>query len=162
MADRPHAAGDRAWRCATAWLASIAAAVGVGVFAFTVLLHEPRIAWQPFSPEALKTARDEGKTVLVDFSANWCPTCKLNLRFAVDTEKVAQLVERNRVAPMLADWTDRSPEIKRTINDLGYNSIPLLVIYPPGGPQGRPKVLTDLLSESQVIAALDAAGPSRK
>ena len=67
--------------------------------------------------EALAMARGEGKTVMVDFSANWCPTCKLNLRFAVDTEKVAQVVERNHVAPMLADWTDRSPVIKRTLNE---------------------------------------------
>ena len=154
--------GIAPWRRAMAWLASIAAAVAVGVFAFTLLLDQPRIAWQRFSPEALATARGDGKTVMVDFSANWCPTCKLNLRLAVDTEKVAQMVERNRVAPMLADWTDRSPAIKRTINELGYNSIPLLVIYPAGNQQSRPKVLTDLLSESQVLDALDQAGPSRK
>ena len=123
----------------------------MGVFAFTILLHEPRIAWQPFSEEALKTAQDEGKTVMVDFSANWCLTCKANLRFAVDTEKVAEVVQRNRVTPMLADWTDRSPAIKRTLNALGYNSIPQLVIYPAGDAKSRPKVLSDLLSERQVL-----------
>ncbi len=72
------------------------------------------------------------------------------------------MVQRNRVTPMLADWTDRSPAIKRTLNALGYNSIPQLVIYPAGDAKSRPKVLSDLLSERQVLEALDQAGPSRK
>ena len=99
---------------------------------------------------------------MVDFSANWCPTCKANLKFAVETDQVRKLVEQKQVVPMLADWTDRSPAIKRAINELGCNSIPLLVIYPAGDANSKPKVLSDLLSQCQVLEALDQAGPSRK
>jgi thiol:disulfide interchange protein len=146
---------------AVAWGASIVVATAVGVFAFTVLLHEPIIAWKPFSASALQTARSEGKTVMVDFSANWCLTCKRNLRFAVDTNAVEKVVKRNRVVPMLADWTDRSDTIKKSLNELGCNSIPVLAIWPPDGPQSRPIILRDWLNESDVIGALDKAGPSK-
>jgi thiol:disulfide interchange protein len=143
-----------------AWAGGIAVAAVVGLLAFTVLMHQPGIAWQPFSPEALARARAEGKTVMVDFTADWCPTCKANLKFAIDRPEVRRLIEKHRVVPMIADWTDYSPVIKQALNELGYNSIPVLAIWPPQGAQAAPIVLSDLLRESQVIEALKAAGPS--
>jgi thiol:disulfide interchange protein len=148
------------WRLA-AWLGGPAVAALVGLFAFTVLFQESKIRWQAFSPEALAHARAEGKTVMVDFSANWCLTCKTNLKFAVETDAVSELIKANGVVPMLADWTDYSPTIKQALNDLGYNSIPVLAIW-PAQPAGRNVIaLADLLRESQVLEALKQAGPSR-
>lgn len=145
-----------------AWVAAIGSAALVGTLAFTLLLVEPKLAWQPFSPNAVAQARQEGKTVMIDFSANWCLTCKANLKFSVETDEVRKLVDRNGVVTLLADWTDRSPAIKDAINQLGYNSIPLLVIYPAGSrPDEKPIVLPDLITESRVLAALEQAGPSR-
>lgn len=62
---------------------------------------------------------------------------------------------------MLADWTDYSPTIKQTLNDLGYNSIPVLAIWPAQPAGGNPIKLADLLRESDVLDALKAAGPSK-
>ncbi len=148
------------WRVA-AWVGGPAVAALVGWFAFTVLFQESKIHWQAFSPEALARARSEGKTVMVDFSANWCPTCKTNLKFAVETDAVGELIKANGVVPMLADWTDYSPMIKQALNELGYNSIPVLAIW-PAQPSGRKVIaLADLLLESQVLDALKQAGPSK-
>jgi thiol:disulfide interchange protein len=144
-----------------AWLGGGLVAALVGWFAFTALFQQPNIAWQPFSPQALAQARAEGKTVMVDFSAEWCLTCKTNLKLAVDTDAVHKLVIANRVLPMLADWTDQSPTIKKALNDLGYNSIPVLAIWPANSQDNKPIVLSDLLSESQVLKALKDAGPSK-
>lgn len=33
--------------------------------------------WQDYSPEAFAAARQQGKTVLVDIHAVWCPVCKV-------------------------------------------------------------------------------------
>jgi thiol:disulfide interchange protein len=98
---------------------------------------------------------------MVDFSANWCLTCKYNLIFAVDTRRIRALVKKNRVVPLLADWTDESPMIKEALNKLGYNSIPLLAIWPAGAADEDVIILTDVLLESEVIEALEQAGPSR-
>ena len=147
------------WRVA-AWVGGSAVAALVGLFAFTMLFQESKIPWQPFSPEALERARSEGKTVMVDFSADWCLTCKTNLKFAVETDAVRDLVKANGVVPMLADWTDRSPTIKKALNDLGYNSIPVLAIWPSKRSGKNMIVLSDLIRENQVIEALKEAGPS--
>jgi suppressor for copper-sensitivity B len=141
-----------------AWAGGILGAAAVGVFAFTVLFWEPIIPWQPFSPEALSKARTEGQTVMVDFTADWCPNCKWNSRWAIERRAVLALVEKNRVVPLLADWTDESPVIKQALNELGANSIPVLAIWPP---DGEVIVLKDLLTKGQVIDALTKAGPSK-
>lgn len=99
---------------------------------------------------------------MVDFSAEWCLTCKANLKFAVETNAVRDLVAANGVVPMLADWTDRSPTIKKALNELGFNSIPVLAIWPAENKGKSPVVLSDLLVESQVLAARQEAGPSKR
>ena len=68
-------------------------------------------------------------------------------------------MKANGVEPLLADWSDKSPTIKKTLNDLGCNSIPLLAIWP--APDSKPIVLPDLIPESKVLDALKKAGPSR-
>jgi thiol:disulfide interchange protein len=149
-------------RKASAWLGGAAVAALVGWASFTWLLEPSKIAWQPFSPEAVAEAQARGKTVMVDFTANWCPNCKLNSKWAIETDAVRDLVRANGVVPLLADWTDQSPAIKRAINDLGSNSIPLLAIWPAPGPGRKPIILHDVLPESKVLDALKEAGPSRE
>jgi thiol:disulfide interchange protein len=145
----------------TVWFAGIASAMLIGWFAFTILFVQSKIPWQPFSPAALMKARSEGKTVMVDFSAEWCLTCKTNIKFSIDTEAVRELIAKDRIVPMLADWTDESPDIKKALNDLGRNSIPVLAIWPANPKDKEVIILSDLLSQSQVIEALKEAGPSK-
>ena len=84
----------------------------------------------------------------------------MNLQFAINTKDVSKLVEANGVVPMLADWTSGSAEITESLNSLGSKSIPILAIFPAGHPE-KVLVLRDIITKSQVIAALEQAGPSR-
>ena len=122
------------------------------------------IPWEPFSRERLTDLRQKGATVLVDFSADWCMTCKYNLATAIETSKVKTEIERNRVVPLLADWTDGSPEIKLMLESLQSKSIPVLAVFPAARSDDRPPepiVLRDLITETQVLTAIREAGPSR-
>jgi len=148
------------------WVQAAAAAAVVGWGAFTLLAPgESVIEWQqPFSRDRIAELRRSGATVMVDFSADWCPTCKFNLAYAIETDRVKAAVERNRVVPVLADWTDGSNEIKVALEGLQSRSIPVLAIYPaaaPGGVCPEPIVLRDLITEKQVLEALEQAGPSK-
>lgn len=142
-----------------AWLEAIAAAAVVGVLAFQFLTPSTSmLPWQPYTPEALAAARSQGKTVMVDFTAQWCPTCKTNLKFAINRPKVKDWVEENEVVTLLADWTDRNDMIKQALRELNAQSIPLLAIYPSDANLG-PIVLPDLLTQNKVLEALAIAGP---
>ena len=147
------------------WLQAGGIVTTVGVLAFTFLGPVASvIPWEPFSRERLADLRQKGATVLVDFSADWCMTCKYNLATAIETSKVKAEIERNRVVPLLADWTDGSPEIKVMLESLQSKSIPVLAIFPPARSGDRPPepiVLRDLITETQVLSAIREAGPSR-
>jgi thiol:disulfide interchange protein len=144
------------------WLRAAAAAAIIGGGSFWLMSpSKESLPWQPYSPAALAAARAEGKTVLVDFTANWCLTCKTNLKLAINREKVRELVARNGVVPLLADWTDKDDTIKQALAELNSRSIPLLAIYPPE-PNAAPIVLPDLITQGQVLDALEQAGPSRE
>jgi suppressor for copper-sensitivity B len=147
------------------WLQAAAMGAALAATGFLWLgPHDSLIEWEkPFSPTRLAELRRGGATVMIDFTADWCPTCKLNLATAIETDRVKATLDKNRVVPVLADWSDGSDEIREFIERLGSRSIPLLAIYPgskPGEPLRDPIVLRDLLTEGQVIAALEQAGPS--
>lgn len=144
---------------AKAWVSG-AALTAVGAWAFFTYLGpiDKHIDWQPYNESRLSQLRSEGKTVLIDFTADWCLTCKTNLAFAIETENVSTLIKENKVVPLLADWTDPSDEIKKKLAELKSASIPVLAIYPP---DSKPIVLRDLVSEADVLNALKQAGPSR-
>jgi thiol:disulfide interchange protein len=97
--------------------------------------------------------------VLVDFTADWCLTCKTNLLFSINREEVREVVEKNDVVTLLADWTDKNDTIKQALHELNSQSIPLLAIY-PADPNREVVVLRDLISQSNVLDALAEAGPS--
>ncbi|HBO42583.1 MAG TPA: disulfide bond formation protein DsbD, partial [Planctomycetaceae bacterium] len=147
---------------ATAWIGGLATAAVIGIFAFTFLLAESLIPWVPFSPETLQASRDDGKTVMVDFTANWCLTCQANKNFVIETSEVADLIEENGVVPFLADFTDYSPAVKKALNDLGRNSIPVLAIWPAGAADDEVIILDDVITQGQLLDALEKAGPSQE
>ncbi|QDV22276.1 protein-disulfide reductase DsbD family protein [Aureliella helgolandensis] len=146
----------RIWMARGASLITIALGVFVSFTYFGPL--DAKLPWVDYNEAHLAQLRREGKTVMVDFTANWCLNCQINMRVAIDKEGVSEIVHENNVVPMVADWTGNSPEIREKLEELQSNSIPLLVIYPP---DGEPILLRDLITESQVIDALKEAGPSR-
>lgn len=144
-----------------AWAQGAAFAALVGYLSFTYLTpHASIIPWQPFSQAALAQLQGEGKTVMIDFTANWCATCKFNLFTAIETEDVRSLLEKNHVVPLLADWTEESAEIKSALESLHSASIPLLAVFPANG--AAPIIRRDVITKKEVLEALHEAGPSRE
>ena len=139
------------YACATVTVAGL-----VGFNLFGPVTH--LLPWEPYNEAQLTEYQREGKTVMVEFTARWCPTCQTNMLLAIDVEQVAQVCTQNNVITMLADKSRPSPHIDRKLEQLGSTSIPLLVIYPP---DGKPIVLRDTITQSKLIDALEHAGPSR-
>ncbi|MFN5466544.1 MAG: protein-disulfide reductase DsbD family protein [Pirellulaceae bacterium] len=140
-------------------------AVGLGVWSFRALGPVDKndahaINWVPYSEGELQKLLKQRKTVMIDFTADWCANCKTNLKTAIETEKVAKKIRDNRVVAMVADWTDFGPEIKQKLIELQSNGIPLLAVYPSTRPT-EPILLRALLFESNVLDALQEAGPSQ-
>ena len=66
----------------------------------------------------------------------------------------------SNIVLMVADWTNRDPEISTALDSLGRSGVPVYVMYPAGG--GQPKLLPELLTESLVLDAIDEVEQSIK
>ena len=143
-----------------AWASGIAAACLIIVI--TLKFFGPAkeiVAFEEYSEARLAQLQQEGKTVMVDFTADWCVNCKVNYKVAINTQSTKDALEELGAVPMLADWTDKNEMIKQKLAELQSRSIPLLVIYPGSNPN-NPIVLRDLVSQSNVLEALEKAGAS--
>ncbi len=147
-----------------AWAQGSVFALLVGWFAFSRLGPAPpgqnELAWRPFSMSQLQNLSRQGKTVLVDFTANWCLTCITNLQLSINTAPVKKIVEAHDVVALKADKTEESPEIDALMRQLGFKTIPILAVFPADRPS-EVLVLTDLVTQGQVVDLLNRAGPSR-
>jgi len=106
-------------------------------------------AWSAARVEAL---RSEGKTIFVDFTADWCITCKVNERGALASDAVKQAFAEHGVVTLIADWTRSDPAITEALAAFGRNGVPLYLVYPKGG---EPRVLPQVLTSSIVVDALN-------
>lgn len=120
-----------------------------------------KIAWQSWSREAVAAARKEGRPVFVDFTANWCATCKFNKASFIETSEVrAKLREVNAVA-LVGDNTLSPPEIAEELRRYGRAGVPLNLVFPVDE-SAEPIVLPTLLSKSIILNALDKAAAGRE
>ena len=104
-----------------------------------------------WSPERVAQLRAEGRTIFVDFTADWCITCKVNERGALAGDRVREAFAADDVAVLVADWTNADPVITQGLAEFGRNGVPLYLVYPKGG---EPRVLPQVLTPQIVLDAL--------
>jgi thiol:disulfide interchange protein DsbD len=104
----------------------------LGVFRLT---HTGPIDWIYYTPERLELAQEEGQTVVMVFTAEWCLNCKVLERGILDSAKIVKLLTDERVLPMKVDITGNNPEGKAKLKEVGSLTIPLLVVVDAKGNQ---------------------------
>jgi thiol:disulfide interchange protein/DsbC/DsbD-like thiol-disulfide interchange protein len=84
------------------------------------------------------------QTVFLYFTADWCVTCKVNEKAAIERAEVEQAFKKGKVAVMVGDWTRGDPAITRFLEGQGRSGVPLYLVYKPGmaAPQALPQLLT--------------------
>lgn len=114
------------------------------------------LAWQAFDRVQIINAVATGKTVLIDVTADWCATCQVNKKLVLDRGEVRGAIASGEVIAMRADWTRPDAAISGYLAGFGRYGIPFNVVYGPAAPGGL--VLSELLTEREVLAAFDRAG----
>ena len=113
--------------------------------------------WQSFSLAKLqRKAIEEGRTVLVDFTADWCLTCKTLEKVALKTKDVENAINAAGVVTMVADYTRRPLAIEKTIQALKSNGVPVIAIFPASDPY-TPIVFRGQYSEQAILDAIAQA-----
>jgi suppressor for copper-sensitivity B len=115
------------------------------------------IPWIRFDRQEAESLARSGRLVFVDVTADWCFTCKVNERLALETPVVAASFERHGVIAMKADWTNRDENIARFLSDHGKYGIPFYLLYRPGD---EPHLFSELLTKEAVVEAVERAAES--
>lgn len=121
---------------------------------------ESGITWLPFTIDALDKNIAANKTVLLDFTADWCLTCKVNERTVLDSSPVVEQLKALNVVTMKADWTKRDEVISKLLAKFQRSGVPLYVVF-PAGKGASPIVLPEVITPQLVVDKLKEAGPSK-
>jgi len=112
--------------------------------------HE--IPWQAFSDE--RVANLAGSPIFIDFTADWCVTCKFNERTILDTQAVREAMDTMGVVPLKADFTRMDPKIQVWLDRYKKAGVPFYLVLPA---TGDPIALPEVITQEMVIDALRRA-----
>ena len=103
--------------------------------------------------EGILILYEDLQMVVVDFTASWCITCKVNESVVLESERVLSEFDRLGVAKFKADWTLYDDDIRQMLASFGKAGVPMYLVYRPGEPN-EPKLLPELLTVDLVLEAI--------
>ncbi len=110
--------------------------------------------WIAFTPERLEQELAKKQTVLLDFTADWCLTCKMNESLILNSTVVKQTIKDKGIITIKADWTRGDAEITKLLTKFKRSGVPLYVVYPKGD-VNNPIILPEILTEQLLLDALN-------
>jgi len=126
----------------------LAAAMLIGVIAATTPPELEANPWETFDPIVLHKSIGS-QPIFVDFTADWCPTCKALEATVLTDENVAKWKRKYRIRFIKVDMTERDPEAEALLLALGSRSIPTAAMFKRDQPD-TPLVLRDLFTVKEV------------
>jgi thiol:disulfide interchange protein len=87
--------------------------------------------WKPWTEEFMKA--EKGKYVFIDFTAEWCLTCKVNKKLVLETDAFKEMAKKENLLLMRADWTKRDDNITQFLKKNGAVGVPAYFIQRPDG-----------------------------
>lgn len=117
----------------------------------------PTGVWLDYAPKTVERALAQGKTVVMDFTAEWCLNCKTLKAAVLDVDPVKTALKGSDIVLIEVDLTSRKAKGWDRLRGYGQTGIPLLVVQGPG--MSEPW-LSNAYTSGQVLEALTKAnGP---
>ena len=114
--------------------------------------------WEKFTPDRLASEIQQGHPVFIDFTAEWCITCKFNESTVLETDTVRGAFSERQIVKLKADWTNGDPAITKMLKQFGRPGVPLYVLYPGGSAQ--PYIFPELLTKNIILEKLETINHS--
>ena len=115
--------------------------------------------WVEFNEKKIQALVKNNKIVIVDITADWCITCKVNKSFVLNTKEVDIYLSSIKAIRMQADWTRPDETVSKYLKKFNRYGIPFNAVYGPNAQRGI--ALPELLTKSAVLKALKKASLNR-
>jgi|GEM_PF-1387775 len=142
---------------ASPWRRGIARTMAVLTIAVAIFLGKLSVQrdflWESFDPYVFSRLLGN-EPMLVEFTADWCPSCKAMEHTTLNKTRMARLRERYSMRIIRVDLTRENKAGKDLLEALGSSSIPVLALFPKGENAQRPLVLRDIVTPTQLKDAL--------
>lgn len=112
------------------------------------------VKWIGYTPDRLAAAKANGDVVVIDFTAEWCLTCKALEAGVLHRESVFTILNSPGVSPLKVDLTGNNELGKAKLDSYNWIGIPLLVIDGPGLDE---PILYDTYTVDSVLSAIEKA-----
>jgi len=96
---------------------------------------------------------EKGETVIVDITADWCLTCKLNKIVIFNIKELSQGIKTGKIKFIQGDWTLPNEEILEFLGKNKRYGVPFNVVYGPQNSDGI--VLPEILTKKALLRALE-------
>jgi thiol:disulfide interchange protein len=110
-------------------------AVALAVAAGLYLLAPPvkLIDWQQYDAGLIKTAIEHQRPVLIEFTADWCISCRFVDKMVYSRSDIAELIRQKSILAVRADTTVRDNPATLALRDI-YNEpgVPVTILFLPG------------------------------
>ena len=108
-----------------------------------------------YTEDLLNEFRDTNELIFLNFTADWCITCKVNERVALNSSEVKELIKKKNIKYIEADWTRKNEDIAKKLEEFGRSGVPLYLLYPS---KGDPIILPEILTEDILLKYLNEIG----
>ena len=125
----------------------------VGAIILGQLSIQRDFLWEAFDPYIFSQLLGK-EPMLVEFTADWCPSCKAMEHTTLHKNRMARLRTKYSMRTIRVDLTRENKAGKELLEALGSSSIPVLALFPKGESAHRPLVLRDIVTPSQLKDAL--------
>jgi suppressor for copper-sensitivity B len=111
--------------------------------------------WMEFDEKLLENYINQEKVILIDITADWCITCKVNKFTVLNKKQITNKIKSGEIIAMRGDMTKPNQILLDFISKYNRYGIPFNIIY---GPNAKDGILTsELLTVSSILKILEQA-----
>ena len=116
--------------------------------------------WEAFQADTFRSLLKK-EPLLVEFTADWCPSCKFLEQTVLTPKRLHAITERYGLRLIKVDLTRPDPEAQALLRAIGSVSIPVTAIFPKGLLSNSQIVIRDLYTAGQLEDALSTLSPRK-
>ena len=105
-----------------------------------------------YTPELLEELLANDQPVFLNFTADWCITCKVNEAIVLNQTSIKSALKSKNIVYLKADWTRKDAAIADKLAEYGRTGVPLYLLFSPGR---VPTILPELLTEDILLSYIN-------